>query len=44
MQVREGLEEDGHRTAWSFIPGQLAVGLVVGSWLHWDCGEERDTA
>lgn len=26
-------------------PGQLAVGLeVVGSWLHWDCGEERDTA
>lgn len=31
MQVREGLEEDGHRTAWTFIPGQLAVGL--GSWV-----------
>lgn len=30
MQVREGLEEDGHRTAWSSAPGQPAVGL--GSW------------
>ena len=31
MQGREGLEEDGHRTAWTFIPGQLAVGL--DSWV-----------